>query len=413
MKKIFRLFFILFALVFTFIPARADNTDYVSDEYGILTQDEINELNSLAASAVSSYNTAIYMRVLNDQQKDQDFSEFISNYYYENNLNTNALLFLINIGTEESNYDYFANGSHASELIDAAYAIDDAIFEQLSNGDFAQAYRLLYNSAIDVLASETTVSDDVVYVYDEYGHLSSNEIAQLNERAKELSLNHDCGVYIRIFDDKSGSLDIEAFGEQVFNNEGLGIGSQRNGIMYIMDVSDYHYYDLCAHGSIGHAAFTDWGKEQINETCVDYFKEGEWYRGFAKYLDMADEYLSKYEMGVPVDTWIPDEPTLSPEEQEEAKRSTSLFSGGIGGLISSLMICLGLRSKNRTEKIATEARDYISHNGVKLNVSHDIFLGRTENRTKINRDSGGHSGGGHYGGTSVSSSGFSHSSGKF
>ncbi len=413
MKKIFKLFFILFALVFTFIPARADNSDYVSDECDILTSDEINELNSLAASAVSDYNTAIYMRVLYDQQKDQDISEFISNYYYENNLNTNALLLLINIGEDESDYDYFANGSHASELTDAAYGADEAIFEQLSNGDFAQAYRLLYNSAVDVLASETTVSDDVVYVYDEYGHLSSDEVEQLNERARELSLEHSCGVYIRIFDDKSGSMDIEQFGEQVFNDEELGIGSQRNGIMYIMDVSDYHYYDLCAHGSIGHAAFTDWGKAQINETCVDYFKEGEWYNGFSEYLDMADEYLDNYEMGVPVDTWIPDEPTVTPEEQEEAKRSTSIFSGGIGGLISSLMICLGLRSKNRTEKIATEARDYILNNGVKLNVSQDIFLGRSETRTKINRDSGGRSGGGHYGGTSVSSSGFSHSSGKF
>ena len=417
MKKIFTILIALFAfLAILAKPVKADNIDYVEDDYGVLSTDDINTMTQMSQEAVDNYDTALYFRVLDNEVGSQDINAFMENYYAENDFNQNGALFLIDIGEENSYYGFYFSGN-ATSMASKQSDLESSVLPYLQNADFYNAYVIYHDTLLDGLTTEVTepteepLVSNAPYVVDNANKLSSSEIEQLTAKAQRISENYGCGIYVRIYPDAQGyGDDIEGFSEYIYKKENLGLGTEKTGVMFIIEF-DGRNYDICAYGDQAHYAFTDYGKGQIADAVVGYLSDGDYYTGFDRYMDYCDQYLQAEANGDPIDTWIPDVPQLTPEEEEAAKRDTSGIASIFSGPITSLLICLGLRAKNKTEHIATEAHNYIAKNGVKLTTRHDIFINRTVSRTKITRDSGG--GGGHSGGTSISSGGFSHSSGKF
>ncbi len=244
------------------------------------------------------------------------------------------------------------------------------------------------------------------FVYDIAAILTDSEVLDLNDAAKTVSLRYGCGVYIAVFDDMEeyGYGDIEDFAEAVYAEWELGIGEDSNCIILVMSMAERDY-DLCAHGELGHTAFTDYGKEVLADRFTDDFRSNDWAGGFEDYISQCDYMLGRAESGSPIDSGS----GSSRAQRDLSQRIVnSILPGLVVGIIIAFIYCSALKSKMKSAKIAREASTYIAPQGVRMQAEDDMFTHTTVTRQRIERDSGSRSGGTH-----VNSGGFSHHSGKF
>ena len=247
-------------------------------------------------------------------------------------------------------------------------------------------------------------------IHDDCGLLSNHEIEELQTRASGLAQNYNCGVYIYIVKDMDSytfdyeiyqdAFEIEAFTQYIFFNELKGLGPTGDGILLVMSMKERDY-DIMAHGDFGNYAFTDYGKRRLADSFLDYFGDGNWYKGFSAYMNRVERFLAVAAEGKPVDY---DSPRL-----REHNLPISIAAGLIFGMIVALISCLTMKSGMKSVHIARIASNFIADNGVKIPIQKDMFTHNTVVRTPLQTSSS--SGGG--GGTHINSSGSSHHSGKF
>ena len=245
-------------------------------------------------------------------------------------------------------------------------------------------------------------------VKDDCGLLSNTELSELQTRAAQISENYNCGVYIVVvknmddfvfdYEIYSDAFGIEAFAQYYFFNELKGVGDSGDGILLIMSMKERDY-DIMAHGNLGNYAFTDYGKSKLADSFLDYFGEGEWYRGFTAYLNKVDRFLDAAAQGTPVDVGT---------RIKEHNLPLSIAAGLIFGFIFALITCLSMKSGMKSVHTALIASNFIAQDGIKIPIQKDIFTHNTVVRQVIQSSSS--SGGG---GTHINSSGSSHHSGKF
>ena len=261
---------------------------------------------------------------------------------------------------------------------------------------------LLLSAALAVpsLAAETA------YVYDWAEVLSGSEVDSLSTAAESISQTHGVGVYIATLPDMRnyGYYDIEACAEAFFNDMGLGLGSERTGILLILSMAERDY-DIDAHGSFAHYAFTDYGKTTISDEFLDNFRRNDWYGGFCDYLSRCEDMLILAEDGNPVDI------TVS-ERLSQGLTPGGLAATAVLSLLIAWGVCALLKGRMTSAKLATDADSYV-RSDAQITYRDDRFINATQTRRRIERaDSGGRGGGGG-GGTTISGGGHSHSSGKF
>ena len=245
-------------------------------------------------------------------------------------------------------------------------------------------------------------------VKDDCGLLSTTELSTLQERASQISSDYNCGVYIVVvknmddfvydYEIYSDAFGIEAFAQYYFFNELKGTGDSGNGIFLVMSMKERDY-DIMAHGSFANTAFTDYGKSKLADSFLDYFGEGEWYRGFSSYLNRVQKYLEAAAQGTPVDVGT---------RIKERNLPLSIAAGLIFGFIVALISCLAMKSGMKSVHTARIASNFIAQNGVQIPVQKDIFTHNTVVRQVIQSSSSSSGGGTH-----INSSGSSHHSGKF
>lgn len=238
------------------------------------------------------------------------------------------------------------------------------------------------------------------YVRDDYGVISQEEVQTLNALAKEYSEVNDVGIYIRVFKETDNTFDLAAYAEEVYASEGLGNKTNGNMILLILDMENREY-QYVAHGDKANAAFTDYGKVQLDDYVLVHLKNDQYYEAFNQFIMKADEYLDLYEQGEPVD--VHNDPV-------NQNTSNALRTGATFGLppLLALLTCLGLKSRNNSVHRATDADDFIPKNGVNILVRQDSFLYSNETRV-VHSDPPSHSSGG----TTINSGGFSSHGGKF
>ena len=260
---------------------------------------------------------------------------------------------------------------------------------------------LLFFCSLNLYSLQFLVKDDC-------GLLSNHEIEELQERASQTAQTYNCGIYIYVvknmddfaydYEVYTDAFGIEAFAQYIFFNELKGVGSSGDGILLVMSMKERDY-DIMAHGDFGNYAFTDYGKSKFASSFLDYFGDGEWYRGFSAYLNRVDSFLQAAAEGNPVD--------IGSGRIKEHNLPLSIAAGLIFGMIVALISCLTMKSGMKSVHQARIASNFIADNGVNIAIQKDMFTHNTVVRTPIQTSSS--SGGG----TSINSSGSSHHSGKF
>lgn len=262
----------------------------------------------------------------------------------------------------------------------------------------------------DTVAEETEAVAEPVYYYDSVGLLTARQRAELEDSGAAIAQAYDFGVYVVVLADYRDydRRNVEDAAEAVYRELDLGVGEAKSGLMLLLSMDDRDY-DLCAYG-YGHTAFTDYGKAQLARVFLDDFRYDDWYTGFRDYQAEAEEMLRLAAEGSPVDDPYAGYGGSGLERSRSEPGPVIAFSLLIGCVVA-LIVCMVMRSKSRSVKSARSAGTYAVPEGLYLAESFDRFSHVTEQRVRIESDRS--SGGGHSGGTSISSGGFSHSSGKF
>ena len=243
------------------------------------------------------------------------------------------------------------------------------------------------------------------YVRDDYGLMDSSAISELNEAAKAYSLEHEVGIYIRVYPSIPNDIDPAKYAEQVYAEEGLGENTDGNMILLILSM-DNRQYRYVAHGDKANSAFTDYGKQELDAYVVPPLRENQYHEGFNQFIEQCDRYLDLYEEGTPIDI-----PIIDQQKREET--ANALKTGATLGLppLVSILTMLGLKARNKNVALATKATGYIPKDGIHITTQRDRFSHSTETSiySPINNDRS--SGGG--GGTTIKSGVFSSHGGAF
>lgn len=262
---------------------------------------------------------------------------------------------------------------------------------------FFAAVSLFFTASVFSFAGEQD------FVIDTADFLSSVEVETIEEIGAYAADYYGCGIYVALVDTYHPYSNVEDFSESVFLQNELGTGSEKNGVLLVVSVNEREY-DICAHGSMGHFAFTDYGKNLLADSFINDLRYNDWSSALIHFTKEATVYLEAASNGEPIDV-----PVKEPMEQSEKIKLSLLVAAGISFLIA-LIICLVQKGKLISVKKAKNANSYVEMEKIHLTQQSDIFTHRTESRVKIETSSSSSSG---RGGTSVNSRGFSHSSGKF
>ena len=246
-----------------------------------------------------------------------------------------------------------------------------------------------------------------VYISDTYGVLSQAEVDQLNAQAQQISDQYQFGVYAHILYDDASYDDIWGYIEQYYAEQDLGYGNTSDGILFLITQSSQGgSYNIYIPAASNQSYFTIDGLEDIQDDAEEGLFEHDYYKAIDTFLDKTEEHLAYYNQH--------DYPWSSATEgavyyDAETGRSVSGFAVAAGIIIPFVVACIVVAvnaSKHRTKHTATDAAEYIpSYGQLQLTRHTDMYLYRTQSRTKIHHEES------HDGGGGFSSSGGMHSGG--
>lgn len=232
----------------------------------------------------------------------------------------------------------------------------------------------------------------LTHVTDTYGLLSQSEKDTLEQQAADISEVYGCSLYILVVKDFTEYSDSTfQFAMDVFDNYKLGWGSERTGVLLMLSMAERDY-ELLFHGSLTDTAFTEYGRDKMEDRFLNYFRDNDFYGGFREYLSCSAEYLQAAADGHPVD-----------------KEKSFPFFAFIPGLLAALGVSGGMTASMHSEGTKKDARGYMVPGSVQLNLRTDQFTHRTVTRTPRQTSSTRSSSGG----SSHHSGGYSGRSGKF
>ena len=248
-----------------------------------------------------------------------------------------------------------------------------------------------------------------VYISDTYGVLSQAEVDLLNAQAQQISDQYQFGVYAHILYDDASYDDIWGYIEQYYAEQDLGYGNTSDGILFLITQSSQGgSYDIYIPAASNQSYFTIDGLEDIQDDAEEGLFEHDYYKAIDTFLDKTQEHLAYYSQHDYPWSYQTDGAVYY---DPKTGRSVSGFAFILAVIIPFVVACIVVAvnaSKHRTKHTATDAAEYIpSYGQLQLTRHTDMYLYRTQSRTKIHHED--NQGGG--GGGGFSSSGGMHSGG--
>ena len=248
-----------------------------------------------------------------------------------------------------------------------------------------------------------------VYVSDTYGVLSEDEVNTLNAKAQQISDEYHFGVYAHILYDDASYDDIWSYIEQYYADQDLGYENTSDGILFLITQSSQGgSYDIYIPALSNQSYFTIDGLEDIQDDAEEGLFDHDYYEAIDTFLDKTQEHLAYYSQHDYPWSYQTDGAVYY---DPKTGRSVSGFALILGTIIPFVVACIVVAvnaSKHRTKHTATDAAEYIpSYGQLQLTRHTDMYLYRTQSRTKIHHEDN-HGGGG---GGGFSSSGGMHSGG--
>lgn len=236
------------------------------------------------------------------------------------------------------------------------------------------------------------------FVIDEYGLLSDDQAATLEKQAEAIAEESGIGAYLLITDSIGGSYNAtsserNSFAQQYFFGNSLGLGSNHDGVLFVIAV-DSRDYVTWGNGLPWTEALSKKGVETLEEAVTSHLSDDDWYGGCAAYYREVGSQLHYY--------------VLHGKAEEPLDLVDWLIRLGIVfgiPLIVAIGYVVSGISAMRTAKRKTEAGDYLQSGSLVVTQATDRFLHTTHTATKRSDDNDSGGGGGWGGGGSFGGSG--------
>ena len=240
--------------------------------------------------------------------------------------------------------------------------------------------------------SVSAAGENIGYVTDAAGLMTSQEQQVLEQMSREISEAHDFGVYlmtVESFRDATDSYDVFDGATTLYHKYDLGLGNDRRGVLLLLSMRDRDFA-LITYSDYGNYVFDQTTREEMTGYFLDNFAEDDWYSGFADYLASADDVL-----------------TDGPEKLRSEINALTGMIFLIPLIIAAIAIKI-LGGKMKSVASAAQADTYTG--GLDLVDSYDRFTHATEARHKRKEESDSNSAGST---RSKRSGGFGGTTGKF
>lgn len=265
--------------------------------------------------------------------------------------------------------------------------------------------RIAWLVAALLIAALPVLAQTPALVVDEAGLLTREELDSLEDEARALSDAHQMDIVIVTQRSIGGRAALD-YAADYYDYNGYGQGTRGDGVLLLLSMEERDWAIVTTGRGIG--AFTDYAQAQIMDDVVPFFSAGDYARGFQRFLRDADICLTQAETGRPYDVDNRLQLKSVPERVFGMAGWIALAALVITGITMTVMIL-----RMRSERPQRGARHYEREGSMRLDRSLDVYLYRSEVRTRIEKSSGSSSSGGSS--TFTSSSGRTHggSSGKF
>lgn len=225
------------------------DTDFVFDDAGVLSADELENLNTYTAWLAKTFkiNAAV---VITDNIGDKEPDKYAEEYY--NDLYSgDGILFLLN---NDTNTDYIYRKGFPSKFI----ADDDIemLFAEISpllvKGDYMSAAKRVLETA------ELKLPE---YITDKSGTLSKEEISELNGKLKDAAGENNLNIYLT---DTIGEQTMEDYAKEKFNEY---YDKDSDSAMLVIDISDGNSF-ICTSGNMKYLSDSQEDIQKAVRSCI-------------------------------------------------------------------------------------------------------------------------------------------------
>lgn len=248
-----------------------------------------------------------------------------------------------------------------------------------------------YAAETDTANTETAQeNEEMSWVFDEYGILNDDEIAELNSEFSDIYDTYGYDAVLLISPDIEEDQDNRKYAAEFMQDNGIGYGDSHEG-MCIFHQPDARNITIVFRGDTQNE-FSSRVQEKMLDKCKTYLKADDPYGGYQSLISDLYAGLDRIAAGE----------QIRPMDIEEGT-ATSRFLKDLLMAFLIMIIPTGIMTWYQIRKMKTrvqqaDANQYAAEGGLELSEKHDVFLYETVSQTaKVkndNNDSGSFSSGG-------------------
>ena len=399
MKKKFLAFLLAFIMCISFSTAAfaaGEETSYIIDEIGYLTEAQISNLDRYGEYLSESIGIDIlFVYTTADENALGEYAEQLSLGRSQNQI--------LMIENEEVWYVY-RFGTAIDMITDNdilslrdVYVDGSAYYSSIADYMYAAATLVGGTGVVESFSEHSTIIlNELTRVVDMADLLDNSEEAALLSMLDEISIRQELDVVVVTVNTLDGKTPMD-YADDFYDYNGYGFGENRDGVLLLVCMEDRDW--RISTSGYGITVFTDAGIEYISEKFLPDLSDGNYADAFTTYAELCDEFITQARTGEPYDTNnLPKEPF---------NVFTSLLISLAVGILVSLIVTGKMKGKLKTVRMQPAAEEYVRKGSMLVTESSDLFLySHVDRRVKSkDNDSGGGSS------THTSSSGSSHGGG--
>lgn len=376
------------------IPAFAAETNYIIDETGTLTDDELAEANEYA-----------------DYLADMVGIDFIYAYTYDEDIEAYAKQ--LSLGKRQNQvlmienddvWNVYLRGTPENIIDDEdmkalrdAFDNEENYDEAISAYMYAAAQLVQPNSTLSSGAESTVILDTRARVVDMAELLSDSEKTALLSKLDEISERQKLDIVVLTVNTLDGKTPRD-YADDFYDYNGYGFGENKDGILLLVSMEDRDWW--ISTTGYGIAALTDAGIEYISEKFLSDLSDGDYAQAFTTYAELCDQFITQAKTGEPYDTGnMPKKPF---------NVAWNILVAFVIGLVVAVIVTNIMKKQLKTVQLKSEANNYVKANSMIVTENRDLFLYNQVSRRARPKETDNSSGGSS---THTSSSGSSHGGG--
>ena len=193
--------------------------------------------------------------------------------------------------------------------------------------------------------------------------LSDSEESKLLAKLNEISERQQADIVVVTVDTLDGKTLVD-YADAIYDYNGYGFGETKDGVLLLISI-EARDWGMTTTG-YGITAITGAGIEYISDKFMSDLSNGNYAKAFTIYADLCDDFFTQARTGTPYDVGhMPKEPF---------NIVWSLIIALIVGFVISLIVTGVMKSKLKTVRLQSDARNYIKANCMNVTESRDLFL---------------------------------------